>query len=182
MKTSPFVTALRSHPNLPLVFRAGRETVAPGYHLTEVKRVAYETIDCGAVAHRWSESQFEIWSPSLAKITPGHGHMPAGKFLSILDRVSGELPLNGDATVRIHTSFARQPAALYEIEAVNEADGKLWIELSPDKARCKAAERRVSSATGLCCETALSEETAEETGSGCCGSSKAEIAAAACCA
>src|SRR5690349_12378726 len=105
MKTSSFLTALRAHPERPLVFRAGTEIASPGYHLTEVKRVGYETMDCGAMTHRWSESQFEIWVPSLNAVTAGRGHMPAAKFLRIIERVEAELPLDGEATARIHASF-----------------------------------------------------------------------------
>ena len=182
MKTSSFLNALRSNSALPLVFRSGREIVSPGYHLTEVKRVSYETMDCGAMTHRWSESQFEIWVPASADLTPGRGHMPAEKFLKIIDRVESELPLQGDATARIHASFNGQPAALYEIDAVHARDGQLWIELSPDRTRCKAAERRQESAAGGCCG-ASSTERDETEASGCgCGSTKTEGAAVACCA
>jgi len=181
MNTSSFLTALRANSNLPLVFRAGRETVNPGYHLTEVKRVSYETMDCGAMTHRWSESQFEIWVPALAEVTPGRGHLPAEKFLTIIDRVESELPLNGDTTARIHASFDGQPAGLYDIEAVNTRDGELWIELTPDRTRCKAAERRVAAAAGACCGTNAEESEEKERASSCgCGSEKAETAAACC--
>src|SRR4051812_36555211 len=118
MKTSAFLTALRANPDLPLVFQAGSETAAPGYHLTEVKRVGYETMDCGAMTHRWSESQFEIWAPSTNAAAPGRSHMPAGKFLRIIDRVAAGVALDGDATARIHASFQGQPAALYDIDGL----------------------------------------------------------------
>lgn len=180
MNTSSFLTALRAHANLPLVFRTGPEIVNPGYHLTEVKRVAYETMDCGAMTHRWSETQFEIWVPALEKLVPGRGHMAAEKFLRIIDRVEAELPLDADATARIHASFKGQLAALYDIDAVTAQDGKLWIELSPDRTRCKAAERRVGALTA-CCGASDDEPQQEGAGAGCgCGTAKAE--AAACCA
>jgi hypothetical protein len=179
MKTSSFLTSLRANASLPLVFRAGRETVSPGYHLTEVKRVAYETMDCGAMTHRWAETQFEVWVPALEKIVPGRGHMPAEKFLKIIDRVESELPLNGEANARIFASFGGQPASLYEIDSVRAQDGKLWIELTADRARCKAAERRLASVTGGCCGS--SESDVAESGA-CCGSSSKKEEAAACCA
>jgi hypothetical protein len=182
MKTSSFLAALRSHPSLPLVFRAGREIVSPGYHLTEVKRVSYETMDCGAMTHRWAESQFEIWVPALADTTAGRGHMSAEKFLKIVNRVESELPLNGDATARIHASYNGEPAALYDIEEITARDGTLWIGLTPDRTRCKAAERRAVSATGACCGSA-SDEPAEAVATASCGCGTGEPAkSAVCCA
>lgn len=181
MNTSSFLTALRTHSGLPLAFRAGSETVSPGYHLTEVKRVAYETMDCGAMMHRWSESQFELWVPAVAE--PGRDHMEAAKFLRIIDRVEAELPLNPDATARIHASFAGQGAALYAIDAIDARDGKLWVELSPDRTRCKAAERRLADSGGGCCGTASPEKTETPARSGCgCDTRKTATAATACCA
>ena len=182
MHTSSFLAALRANLNLPLVFRVGREIVNPGYHLTEVKRVSYETMDCGAMTHRWSESQFEIWVPALASREGGRGHMPAEKFMKIIDRVEAELPLNGEATARIHASFKGEPAALHEIESVNAQDGKLWIELSPDKTRCKAAERGVPSVIGGCCGADDGSGDEKESASCGCGTTQKEEANVACCA
>jgi hypothetical protein len=182
MNTSSFLAALRANTSLPLVFRTGRQTVAPGYHLTEVKRVTYETMDCGAMAHHWAESQFEIWVPALAELGPGGRLMPAKKFLQIIDRVETELPLNGDAVARIHASFEGQPAALYDIEGVTARDGHVWVELSPDKTRCKAAERRLASGSSDCCGTApaAAEKSSAPVGCGCGTTEPAP--AAACCA
>jgi hypothetical protein len=183
MKTSSFLTALRTHGTLPLIFRADSEIASPGYHLTEVKRVAYETMDCGAVTHRWNESQFEIWVPALEKVVPGRGHMPAQKFLSIVDRVEAELPLDRDATARIHASFDGQPAALYDIDTILVKDGQLWIELTADRTRCKAAERRVGAAAVACCGVGAEQPAAEEEATACgCRSNKNETVATACCA
>lgn len=185
MKTSSFLTALRANSSLPLVFRAGGEIVTPGYHLTEVKRVAYETMDCGAMRHRWAESQFELWAPAAAQATAGRGHMPAEKFLKIIERVEAELPLESAATARIHASFAGQPAALYDVDAVNARDGSLWVELTPDRTRCKAAERRTEAAGGGCCGASAEQPEEKQPAAACgCGAAKTETAgvAVACCA
>jgi hypothetical protein len=77
--------------------------------------------------------------------------MSAGKFLRIIDRVEKELPLHSDVVARIHASFKGQPAALHDIDAVNVHGGRIWVELTPDRTRCKAAERRVGQLTGGCC-------------------------------
>ncbi len=175
MKTSAFLAALRAHSALPVVFRTGNVVISSHYHLTEVKRVAYETMDCGAMTHRWAETQFELWVPPLVGALPGRTHLPAGKFLAILDRVEKELPLDGETPARIFVALGNAPAALYDIAAVTAHDGQLHVELTADRARCKAAERRAAALTGGCCGTAADEE------SGCCSNSS-EKNAAACCA
>ena len=149
MQTSTFLAELRTHAGLPLVFQRGDQTVSPSYHLTEVKRVSYETMDCGAITHRWAESQFEVWAPATPEA--GRTHMAAGKFLQIVDRVQADLPLADEVTARVLVAFGGEPAALHDIGAVRAADGKLQVDLVPDRARCKAAERRIATQTGSCC-------------------------------
>ena len=185
MNTSVFLTALRAQPNLALVFRAGSRLINAGYHLTEVKRVAYDTMDCGGLTHRWNESQFEIWVPSLANALPARGHMPAAKFLAIVDRVERTLPLDGETPARIHAAFEGLPAALYDIAGATATDGQLWIDLIADRTRCKAAERRVASATGGCCGTGDADTAKDEASAGCrCGDSQPAESriASTCCA
>jgi len=176
MKTSLFISTLREHATLPLVFRAGRAAISSHYHLTEVKRVAYETMDCGAQTHRWSETQFELWVPPLVGALPGRDHMPAGKFLAILDRVEKELPLDGDTPARVFVALGDAPAALFDVAGMEAAEGRLYVELTPDRTRCKAAERRVAALTSGCCGT-----EGENEGSGACCTSAPEKSAAACC-
>jgi hypothetical protein len=175
MKTSSFLSLLRANPALPLVFRTDSHAISSHYHLTEVKRVSYETMDCGAMTHRWSETQFELWVPPLVGALPGRNHMPAGKFLSILDRVEKELPLDGETPARVFVALGDAPAALYDVASVTAQDGRLWVGLTPDRARCKAAERRVASLTGGCCGPARDDDSPA-----CCSSTR-EPATVACC-
>jgi len=183
MNTSSFLTALRAHASIPLLFRAGREIVSPGYHLTEVKRVAYETMDCGAMLHRWTETQFELWVPDADKRVAGRGHMPAEKFLRIVQRVEAELPLDGEAPARIYAAFGDEPAALYDVAGLVAKDDGLWVELTADRTRCKAAERRFAAGTGSCCDGGAEGPRRETAEAGCgCGTKQADTSAVACCA
>ncbi|HUG09572.1 MAG TPA: DUF6428 family protein [Opitutaceae bacterium] len=158
MNTSEFLDALRARPELPLAFSTSAGTVPAGYHLTEVKRVSYETMDCGAVSHRWAETQFEIWAPPVVGALPGREPMSAGKFLKIVDRVERELPLDGDSQARILAEIGGKPAVLSAIESVTVSKGRLEVALTADRTRCKAAERRVGELTGGCCGTGEEEK------------------------
>lgn len=167
MKTSAFLAALRAQPALPVVFRAAAGTISPQYHLTEVKRVAYETMDCGAETHRWAETHLELWVPPLAGALPGRAHLPAGKLLAIIDRVERELPLDGSTDVRIVVALGDQGAALHDVAAVTASEGRLLVELTPDRTRCKAAERRVAALTGGCCGFGTSSRETAPAGACC---------------
>jgi len=191
MKTSLLLATLRAHPALPVVFRRGGDTVPAGWHMTEAKRVTYETMDCGARTHRWDETQFEIWVSPLNGVNPLRRHMTAGKFLRIVDRVEQELPLPGDAEARIHAVLGDGPPALWDIESAGPSGGQLVVSLAPDRTRCKAAERRVCNLLGACGDNARgddspccsSEPAAAEPkqASVCCGTTSAQTEKAACC-
>jgi len=166
MTTSSFLTTLRQHSSLPLVFRGPAGTLPSDYHLTEVKRVRYETMDCGAAQHDWSENQFELWASSQTDRTPDRGPMVASKFLRIIEQVEATLPLEGEALARIHASCGDQPAALHDIASINVNSGTLTVELTSDRTRCKAAERQVASPAGGCCQSVADEKTTQA-GCGC---------------
>ena len=183
MNTSSFLNALRTHPSLALVLRSGAETVLPGFHLTEVKRVSYETVDCGAMPHRWFESQFEISASAARGTAPHTEYMPAGKFLRIVERVEAQLPLEAESTARVFVALGNDPAALFDIASISASDGRLWVELLPDRTRCKAAERQAGSGGGSCCGSG--PETSSQTSSvaACaCGLEAVENSTKACCA
>lgn len=181
MKTSSFLAQLRRYSNLPALFRADGSGIAPHYHLTEVKRVRYETMDCGAQSHQWSETQLELWVPATPD--PERTHMSGGKLLQIIDRVERELPLTQDAVIRIHAAFRGQAPALYDVESIVAVDGALSIELAPDRTRCKAAERRAAELqrAGEPDESLAMKATRGSTGCGC-APSASNAAVAACCA
>jgi hypothetical protein len=160
MKTSTFLSTLRTNSSLPLVFGSLESSVAPGYHLTEVKDVAYRTMDCGAMTHRWVETQFEVWVPSSAQEAADRGFMSADKFLRIVDRVQKVLPLDGESEARIFVSLGTHPASLYSIEAIGIVDGRLFVELGEDRARCKARERSEAAAPGTGCGCGSNTERA----------------------
>lgn len=144
MTTSSFLSGLRAHAWLPLVFRSGSATVPAGYHLTEVKSVTYRTMDCGAARHDWTETQFELWTPAGAGADASRGHMAADKFLRIVDRVQRELPLDPEAEARVFGSFGPHPAALHAITGIEQEGHELVVSLAPDAARCKASEREAA--------------------------------------
>lgn len=174
MKTSELLNALRARPNLPLAFSTAAGRVSAGFHLTEVKRVTHETVDCGAVGHHWTENQFELWTPSNPE--PGRLPMLASKFLRIVDKVCESLDLDGEIEARVFGRVEDGPDQLHRITSIEAAAGSPSIEvrLEPVTASCKARDRREAEtpAGSSCCG---SSDSAAAAGAGCCGSSKATV-------
>ena len=152
MKTSEFISALRRAPNHPLLFvdLAGR-LVHRGYHFTEIKAVSYETVDCGGQINRWRETILQLWVPQDAD----EDYMRTAKFLKIFDKVSGMVPLDIDAEIRIEYGDENFFPSIYHVSSVTHERDATRVLLEPPATTCKARDRRlVSTASDFCCDAA----------------------------
>jgi hypothetical protein len=139
MNTSEFLDALRARPELPLAFSTDNGTVPAAYHLTEVKRVSHESVDCGSVAHNWTENQFELWAPRAAEAD--QPPMRAGKFLSIVEKVRRTLSLDESAEARVFGRVAGGADQLHAVTSVETGSKSIIVHLRPVSAQCKARDR-----------------------------------------
>ena len=141
MDTQTFLSSLKQRPDKPLVFDYGQEQVKPGYHVTEVMNVTFETVDCGGQTNFWRETIIQLQGPGRhdrAEL------MDASKFLAIYDRVSAAISVHTEAEVRIEYGDAETPALHYHVDSVCETEGKLVVSLTPPGVTCKAKDRLVN--------------------------------------
>ena len=89
MKTKQFLDLLQQHQNHALLFEyAPNLLVGANYHITEVKHVSVDSVDCGSQTDEWRETIIQLWeSPSELGKTE---YMTAYKALAILNKV-GEM-------------------------------------------------------------------------------------------
>ncbi len=68
------------------------------YHLTEVKNITVDSVDCGAGTDFWKETIVQLWeSPSELDKTR---YMSVSKALQILNRVNGIKPMELEAELK----------------------------------------------------------------------------------
>jgi hypothetical protein len=150
MKTSEFISRLRTSPNNQLIF-ADRDghTVHTGYHLTELKAASFETVDCGGQTNRWQEMIVQLWVPSHAD----GEYMTAAKFLKIFEKVRGMIPLNLDTEVRIEYGDENFFPSAYGVRSVTHNRDTTRVLVEPPETTCKARDRRVAGReiTDVCC-------------------------------
>ena len=148
MKTKDFIAALRQSPDKSLLFaNADGDIIHRGYHLTEIKAVAYDTVDCGGEKNRWNETILQLWVPQ----NPDGDYTKAGKFARIYDKVRGLVSVDEDAEVRIEygdDSFF--PTAYYVGDVREDADTIRFL-LEPPSTTCKARDRAGSTSAESCC-------------------------------
>ncbi|HET9801588.1 MAG TPA: DUF6428 family protein [Chthoniobacterales bacterium] len=148
MKTSEFIDKLRAAKAKQLIFtNAGGNTIQRGYHLTEIKAVSYDTVDCGGQTNRWNETILQLWVPAAAD----DDYMLASKFVSIYEKVSKLVSIDEEAEVRVEYGDENFFPTAYHVDEVNQNADELRVVLKPPATTCKARDRAKSSNSERCC-------------------------------
>lgn len=163
MKTSEFLSLLKQHQDKSLLFEYSKDKlVGANYHITEVKNITIDSVDCGAGTDFWKETIVQLWeSPKELDKTE---FMSAYKALAILNKVDQIKPMQKDAEIKIEYSNADFHTAQLFVDDYAMDDTSLVIKLSVEKTDCKAKET---------CGVVEAEATVEKEpcctpGSGCC--------------
>jgi Family of unknown function (DUF6428) len=151
--TRAFLDILHAaRPDQQLVFRLDEAPlVAAGYHVTELKAVTYNTMDCGGVADKWEETVIQLWNPGDE---PEREYMTVRKFLAIYERVSKHIAVSPDAELRFEYGDQRRPAASYHVERLVPQGTLMLVHLRVPVVTCKARDRKMASLTAAetsCC-------------------------------
>jgi hypothetical protein len=142
MKTKEFLSVLEKNKNKALLFEyAPNLLVGSNYHITEVKHMKIDSVDCGGKSDAWNETIIQLWeSPKeLGK----RGFMKVEKALEILNLVGKIKSYDHEAEVKIeysNASFNTAQLYIHDVEIKNES---LIINLNIEKTRCKAMDKCV---------------------------------------
>ncbi|WP_345462392.1 arsenic resistance N-acetyltransferase ArsN2 [Deinococcus carri] len=168
--TLTLLGTLRAGPHLPLEFHLhGEVLVGPGYHVTEVKAVTIESMDCGGRADAWRETVIQLKDGSAREA--GEGFMTTRKFLGIYDKVARSVPVRGEAEVRFEYGNNAMPAMQYHVTHVEPQEERVIVHLRTPGVQCKAADACGQPTTAQPVEAASGCAPA----SGCCGPATTEL-------
>lgn len=162
MQTHEFLSLLRENAGKSLLFeyRHG-QTVGANYHITEVKNITIDSVDCGAKTDYWKETLIQLWESPNEK--EKQDYMSASKALEILNRVDKLKPMEKGVEVKFeygNTDF--HTAQLFVND--HEIDGEnLTLKLGVVRTDCKAKEE-----CGVPEEVGAVEEPCCPPNSGCC--------------
>jgi hypothetical protein len=119
--------------------------------LTELKAASFNTVDCGGQINQWNETVVQLWVPANAD----DGHMTAAKFLKILDKVRGMVPMNLDAEIRVEYGDENFFPSTYHVRSITHESNTTRVLLEPPATTCKARDRRIAASrvptTSSCC-------------------------------
>lgn len=163
MKTKEFLDVLNAHKTKELLFeyRPGY-FVGANYHITEVKNISIDAVDCGARSDFWKETIVQLWeSPKEIDKTE---YMTAYKALGILNKVDKIKPMDRDTEIKFEYSNNQFHTAQLFVNDYVYNDKKIILKLGVQKTDCKAKEE-----CGVPMETeSIANSSSCSPGSGCC--------------
>jgi hypothetical protein len=163
MKTQDFLNTLKENESKGLLFEyQENKFVDTNYHITEVKNTVINSVDCGGKMDEWNETVIQLWeSPSeKGKI----GYLKSDKALSILERVHGMYPLDGNAIVKFEYSNDNFHKSQLEVQQIEVTSSKIIVQLFVSQTDCKAKDTCGVPETALVSE----QQNSCAPGSGCC--------------
>lgn len=142
--TQAFLETITAHSEAPLVFNLeSQPLVGAGYHVTEVKAVLIEAMDCGGQADTWRETVVQLSDGSAEEATKGY--MTVQKFLSIYGKAAAAVPVRGASELRFEYGNSERPAIQYFIAEVKLEAAGLSVNLTSPGVTCKANDRAADS-------------------------------------
>ena len=139
MKTQELFTLLEGNKEKSLLFEyAPNKLVGANYHITEVKHISIDSVDCGSQTDTWKETIIQLWeSPEeLGK----RDYMSTFKALAILKKVGKMKPYVLDAEVKFEYSNANIHTSQLFVNDFEIQNDNLIIKLAIEKTDCKAKE------------------------------------------
>ena len=139
MKTNEFLVLLQEHPNKKLLFEyAPGNFVGHNYHITEVKNITIDSVDCGAGVDFWKETIIQLWESPDEK--DSLEYMTAFKALGILNKVDKIKPMERAVEVKFEYSNERFHTAQLFVNDFSISTNQLIMKLGVKQTDCKAKE------------------------------------------
>jgi hypothetical protein len=139
MKTQDLFNLLEQNQDKALLFEyAPNLLVGANYHITEVKHLTIDAVDCGAQTDAWKETIIQLWeSPNEIDKTE---YMSIYKALAILKKVGKMRAYVLDAEVKFEYSNETFHTAQLFVNDYEISGTNLIIKLAIEKTDCKAKE------------------------------------------
>jgi len=162
MKTQEFLSLLKENQNKKILFEYKKGSlVGANYHITEIKNIIIDAVDCGAGTDYWKETIVQLWESPTEKDTAEY--MSGFKALDILNKVDHIKPMEKNAEIKFEYSNANFHTAQLHVLSHQKNEQFLLFNLSVQQTDCKAKD-----ACGIPVETENDSNTSCTPGSGCC--------------
>ena len=150
MKTREFLNILTENQEKELIFEYAKGKYVPkAYHITEVKNLHFDSVDCGGNEHTEHQTIVQLWtSPVEVK----DKYMQSGKALKIMDKVDSIKPINRDTEIFFEYGNWEQPTSNYSVKKVKMEEGKIILKMYVQPTACKPTElKNIKNLATACC-------------------------------
>jgi len=138
MNTQTFLNTLKANLNKELLFEyAPDKFVNANYHITEIKNLIVDSVDCGGKANTWKETIVQLWENPLE--IGKRSYMTTSKAVEIFDRVNSIKPLSLNTPVKIEYGNNSFHTANLLVQTIEANDNSIIVKLHTDSTQCKAA-------------------------------------------
>lgn len=135
MTTKNFLDLLRANPEKELAFEYENDQFVPkAYHITEVKNVHIDSVDCGGRPDQYFQTIVQLWVTSSEK---ANRNMLAGKALKIFEKVDSVRPIRYNTPIFFEWGTTGLPTSNYAIEKVEEEGHQLTVKMFVPPTACK---------------------------------------------
>jgi len=161
MKTNEFLSLLNEHSNKTLQFeyKSGK-FVRSNYHITEIKNVTIDSIDCGAKPDFWKETIIQLWEDPTE--TDTEANMTSSKAMAILNKVDAIKPMEREVEIKFEYSNPNFHMAQLFVNDFEVTASQIIVKLGTEQTDCKAKDTCFAPAKVMETENSCSPE------SGCC--------------
>ena len=139
MKAQELFKVLEQNQDKSLLFEYAKNAfVGANYHITEVKHLAIDSVDCGSQTDAWKETIVQLWeSPNELGKTE---FMSVYKALAILKKVGKMKPYALDSEVKFEYGNSAFHTAQLFVNDFEINGQNLVVKLAVNKTDCKAKE------------------------------------------
>lgn len=139
MKTNEFLELLKEHQDKNLLFEySPGKLVRANYHITEVKNITIESVDCGAGTDAWKETIVQLWESPSEK--DNREYLTVHKAAGILNKVDKIRPMDRKAEIKFEYSNENFHTAQLFVDDYTIEANNLIVTLAILKTDCKAKE------------------------------------------
>lgn len=155
MQTQEFLNLLQQQPHKELLFEyAEGEYVPNAYHITEVKNVHIESVDCGGRPDEYYQTIIQLWIGDKVEQEQAMTGEKALKILQIVDKMK---PIRRDTELFFEYGYGDLRTSNYQVENVVETVDKIVLQMYVAPTVCKPKFELELAGDGSCAP-----------GSGCC--------------
>ncbi|MEL6637216.1 MAG: DUF6428 family protein [Bacteroidota bacterium] len=135
MTTQEFTRLLTEKAELELQFEyAPGRYLPPAYHITEIKKVQTESVDCGGRPHQYQETVVQLWWDGKEQ---RERPMSARKAGRIFELVEAQLPLVPETEVFFEYGYGELRTSVYRAKGIRQTEEQLIVQLEVPMPECK---------------------------------------------